>query len=64
MKKSDKEKYDVILNRNIEAMLKYIVNDDRVDFHDADLSKYARNDLLNAGMSEKEINSFIDKLTK
>lgn len=45
-------------------MLKFIVNDDSVDFHNTDLSKYARNYLLNAGMSEEEINSFIDKLTK
>lgn len=60
---SDPKKYQSILNRNLEAMLKFIVNDESVDTHDCDLSKYARAYLLNAGMSDAQIDTLLEKIS-
>lgn len=61
--KSDKAKYDTILNRNLVAMIRYIVNDDSVDITTADLSVYARTFLLSIGMADAEIDALLDRLT-
>ncbi|MBR6233487.1 MAG: tyrosine-protein phosphatase [Erysipelotrichaceae bacterium] len=60
--RSDPKKYESILNRNIEAMLRFIVNDESIDTHDCDLSKYARAYLINAGMSESQIETLLEKI--
>ncbi len=61
--KSDKAKYDTILNRNLIAMIRYLVNDDSVDVTTADLSVYARTFLLSIGMADAEIDALLDRLT-
>ncbi len=61
---SDKAKYDTILNRNLVAMIRYIVADDSVDITSADLSVYARSFLLSLGMTDAEIDALLVKLVK
>ncbi len=60
----DKAKYDVILEKNLNAMLKFVVGDETVDYRNVDLSPYAQAYLLKAGMSEEELNSFLNKICK
>ncbi len=59
---SDKAKYDTILNRNLVAMIRYIVNDDSVDITTADLSAYARSFLLSIGMTDAEIDALLARI--
>ena len=59
---SDKSKYDTILNRNLVAMIRYIVDDDSVDIETADLSVYARRFLLSVGMTDAEIDALLVRL--
>ena len=61
-KDNQADKYQTILESNLDAMLKFIINDDSVDFKTADLAPYARAYLLDAGMSEEQIDSFISRL--
>ena len=61
---SDPEKYYVILHRNLDVMIKTIINDDNIDFKNCDLSKYVQNYLLNNGMSIEELNKFKECILK
>ena len=61
---SDKAKYDTILNRNLVAMIRYIVNDDSVDITTADLSAYARSFLLSIGMTDAEIDAVLKRIAR
>lgn len=61
---SDPEKYYVILHRNLDVMIKTIINDDNIDFKNCDLSKYAQDYLLNNGMSIEELNKFKECILK
>ncbi len=61
---SDKAKYDTILNRNLVAMIRYIVNDDSVDLATADLSVYARSFLLSVGMTDAEIDAVLARISQ
>ena len=61
---SDPEKYYVILHRNLDVMIKTIINDDNIDFKNCDLSKYAQDYLLNNGMSIEELNKFKNCILK
>ncbi len=56
------DKYQTILEANLDAMVKFIVGDDSVDFKTADLSGYARNYLKEAGMTDDQIDVFLDRL--
>ena len=60
----DKAKYDVILNSNLISMITSVVNDDTVDITKADLSQYARNYLLEAGMTEEALDLFLANITE
>ena len=60
----DPRKYKTILEKNLEAMLKFVVGDDKVDIKTADLSGYALNYLLKAGMSNEQIDRFLRRITK
>ena len=63
-KESDPVKYDVILDKNLVAMIKVIVGDDSVDITTCDLSAYARNYLLKAGMTEEQIDLLLSRITE
>lgn len=60
----DPERYRLILEQNLDAMVKFIVNDESVDFKTADLSGYAREYLKRAEMSDEQIDDFLDKIAK
>lgn len=60
----DPRKYKVILEKNLEAMLKFVVGDEEVDIRTAELSGYARSYLLKAGMSAEQIDRFLRRITR
>ena len=62
--KSDKAKYDVILEKNLIAMLKTVVGDENADLKTADLSAAAKDYLRNAGMTDEQIEALVARLTK
>jgi protein tyrosine/serine phosphatase len=59
----DKAKYDVILEKNLIAMLYTVVGDKSVDLKTADLSAYAKDYLKDLGMTDLQIEAFLAKLT-
>ncbi|MBQ9912159.1 MAG: tyrosine-protein phosphatase [Firmicutes bacterium] len=60
----DKAKYDIILDKNLIAMLYTVVGDSSVDLKTADLSAYAKDYLRGLGMTDLQIEAFIAKLTE
>ena len=58
----DPSKYKTIKEKNIDAMLSFIVYDGS-DITSADLSFYAREYLKDAGMTDEQIDSFLDRIT-
>ncbi len=61
---SDPAKYRTILEKNLDAMLKSVVNNASVDIRTADLSVYARNYLLDAGMSDEQIDALLARICR
>ena len=59
----DPERYVVIKEKNIEAMLQFLVGE-KEDYTTADLSLYARLYLMDAGMSYQEVDAFLVRITK
>lgn len=60
----DPRKYKVILEKNLDAMLKFVVGDEKVDIKTAELSGYAHSYLLKAGMSNEQIERFLRRITR
>ena len=60
----DPERYRLILEQNLDAMVKYIVSDESVDFKTADLSGYAREYLKRAEMNDAQIDAFLSRITE
>ena len=58
----DKKRYDIIKERNIDAMLKFIVGDENADLTKIDFVPYVKQYLKNGGMTEDRINTLINKL--
>ena len=58
----DPAKYKTIKEKNIDAMLHFIVSDGS-DIDSVDLSIYARAYLKEAGMTDKQLDDFIKKIT-
>ena len=62
----DKAKYDVILDKNLNAMLRYLVADKTADadaLGKADLQKYSKDFLLSGGMTQEEIDTLVEKIS-
>ena len=59
---SDKTKYDVILDKNLIAMMKVVAGDESIDLRTADLSACARNYLKKAGMKDADIQKLTGKI--
>jgi protein tyrosine/serine phosphatase len=62
--KEDNEKYVLIRDKNLIPMIKTMVGDDSVDIKTADLSKAAYRYLLDAEMTEEEIDGLIGRLCR
>ena len=61
-KEKEPDKYQIILQQNLDAMLKYLIDDDKVDFKTVDLSSCARSYLIKAGMEKTQIDAFIARI--
>ena len=60
----DPERYQIILEKNLVGMIKSIVGDESVDITTADLSPYAKAYLMDGGMSEEQIEAFLNRLSE
>ena len=58
----DPGKYKTIKEKNIDAMLSFLVYDGE-DITAADLSEYARGYLKEAGMTDEQLDKFVSKIT-
>ena len=54
----DPERYRLILEKNLDAMLEYVIGDENADLKNTDLVKSAEAYLKNAGMSDEQISAF------
>ena len=63
-KEKDPARYDVILQRNLIAMMNYVTGADEDGLKTADLAAAAEKYLLNAGMSEEDLAAFKAKILK
>ena len=61
---SDPAKYHTIKEKNVDAMLKFVLGDAEADLETADLSEAVENYLLNAGMNMEEIGVFLNRITR
>ena len=61
--KEDPAKYKTIKEKNIDAMLQYMIGDADADITTANLYQAARKWLIEAGMSEEALNRLTDRLT-
>ena len=59
----DPEKYSVILEKSFDTMLQFLAGDPDADLEKTDFSVCARNYLLNAGMTDAEIDAFLGCLS-
>ena len=59
---SDKPKYDVILEKNLVAMMKTVVGDPDADLKKTDLSAAARSFLRSSGMTDGQIDAFLERI--
>ena len=57
-------KYKTILEKNLDAMLTFVVNDQTVNIKTAELAPYARQYLLKAGMTDIQIDLLLNKLSQ
>ena len=60
---SDPSKYTTILEKNLDAMLRFVLGDPEADLGTADLEAGARNYLLKAGMTAEQIDAFLGRIT-
>ncbi len=60
--KSDKAKYDVILDKNLVSMMKTVVGDDQADLKKTDLAAAAKAYLIRSGMTEDAVERLKEKL--
>jgi len=57
-------KYNIIKEKNIDEMLRTVINDEKVDIKTADYSKYIETYLLSKGLKKEEFDSLKAKITK
>ena len=60
---TDKERYDVIIENVLDPMIGELVGEKTVDFRTEPLEPFAKDFLLNAGMTEDAITEFLSKIT-
>ena len=58
----DPLRYRIIKERNIDAMLRFLSGDDNVDLENTNFSNSIKNYLIEGGMTEANVNSFINKI--
>lgn len=63
-KETDELRYRVIKERNVDAMLKFLIGRDDLDLNNLDFSPYIKNYLIAGGMTDTEVNELINILKK
>ena len=63
-KESDELRYRVIKERNVDAMLKFLIGSSDKDLNNLDFSPYIKNYLIAGGMTDTEVNDLINVLKK
>ncbi|MBR6288008.1 MAG: tyrosine-protein phosphatase [Acholeplasmatales bacterium] len=63
-KESDELRYRIIKERNVDAMLKFLIGDENKELNGLDFVPYIKTYLINGGMTEAEVNELINKLSK
>ena len=61
---SEPAKYRTILEKNLDAMLRYVIGDENADPAAVDLSAGARDYLRRAGMSDEQIDAFLARIVE
>ena len=61
---SEPAKYRTILEKNLDAMLRYVIGDENADLAAVDLSAGARDYLRRAGMSDEQIDAFLARIVE
>ena len=61
-KEKDPAKYDVILDKNLNAMLREVIGDKNADLTKADLEAAAKQYLINAGMTAEQIELLLKRI--
>ena len=61
---SEKAKYDVILDKNLNAMLRFVIGDENADLEKADMKTAAVNYLIKGGMSAAKLDALLAKILK
>ena len=60
---SDSERYEIIKEKNIDVMLRHILNDEEKDLSKADYQTVMNKYLFSIGMRQDDINKLIEKLS-
>ena len=63
-KEKDLLRYNIIKARNVDAMLKFLINDENTNLENVEFSSYIKTYLKNGGMEDSEIENFINILKK
>ncbi|MBQ9520215.1 MAG: tyrosine-protein phosphatase [Acholeplasmatales bacterium] len=60
---SDSLRYNIIKQRNVDAMLKFLIGNENANLSETEFSSYIRLYLINGGMTDSEVTSFINLLS-
>ena len=63
-KENDSLRYNIIKERNVDAMLRFLASDSNSDLDNIEFSSHIKNYLINGGMKEEEVDELIDLLTE
>ena len=63
-KEKDSLRYNIIKERNVDTMLRFLISDSNKDLENLDFSSYISTYLINGGMKQEEVNDLIFLLTK
>lgn len=60
---TDPLRYNIIKQRNVDAMLKFLIGNENVNLAETEFSSYIRTYLINGGMTDSEVTQFIHLLS-
>lgn len=62
-KEKDFLRYNIIKERNVDTMLRFLANDPNAKLENMNFSSYIKTYLMNGGMSQEEVDSFVKLLS-
>lgn len=60
---TDPLRYNIIKQRNVDAMLKFLIGNENANLAETEFSSYIRTYLINGGMTDSEVTQFIHLLS-